>query len=253
MAVDIVKLSRKQFLKDHPRLYRFTTIERVLEQLTSNEIKFANPNKWTDPFEKFFLEREYVVGEQKVHLPIRNNAFCLCLSGTVSSEAYWQVYAPKEDGIRLTINTEKFLNLLDNLNQCDVYVGEVVYQITKEFHKIRFNKAALIDEIDKKIVGPQQINLLLKKRQSFLYEDEVRIIIVPNRVKETTYFDAQIEIKSIASEFLLDPRMKKNQVKMIKDYFLDRFSIKVWQSTLYKDIPRGSISLNNPPLFDMKN
>jgi hypothetical protein len=245
MPVEFINISRKKFLADHPRLYRFTTIECVLDQLKTNELTFINPNRWSDPFEKFFLEREYLIGTRKVHLPIRNKAFCLCLSGTLSSEAYWRVYAPRENGMRLTINTEKILNQLDSLEHCNVHIGEVDYQITKEFHQIKLDKPALISEIDQNNVGSQQLKLLLKKRKSFLYENEVRIIVVPKKVKNTIFLKAPIELKSITSEFLLDPRMEKNNVKMIKEYFLEKFAIKVWHSSLYKDIPRGRISLSS--------
>ncbi|MFZ1806230.1 MAG: DUF2971 domain-containing protein [Cyclobacteriaceae bacterium] len=244
MAVKFVDITRKKFLKEHPRLYRFITVERVLAQLRSKELNFINPTKWSDPFEKFFLERDYLIGSRKVFLPIRNRAFCLCLSGTLSSEAYWRVYAPKENGMRTTIKTEKLLDLLNDQKGYDFHVGKVKYQITKEFHAIKLDKPALIDEINRNQVGPHQLRLLLKKRKSFLYEDEVRIMGIVTKAKNTIVLNVPIDLKIVTSEFLLDPRMEKNQVKMIKEYFLKNYGIKVWHSTLYKDIPRKSISLN---------
>lgn len=46
--------------------------------------------------------------------------FAVCLSGTTDSEAYWKVYAPREDGIRLTFDTRKLVTHFQTYRQPEV-------------------------------------------------------------------------------------------------------------------------------------
>lgn len=246
MAIHFVNLTRETFLKDYKRVYRFTTLDRFIEVLKTKKFAFVNPSKWADPFEKFFLERDFLINKEKFKLPIKDKIFAVCVSGTISSEAYWKVYAPKEDGIRLTFETEKLLtNFLDKISDVDVYIGKVSYQITKEFRKISFDKKGLIDEIKNSKIGEQQIKLLLKKRKSFLYEDEVRIIIIPHKKnnRETIVFRSDTDITSYTNDYTLDPRLGRNHVKVLREYFQREFKFKVSHSQLYSDLNREPINL----------
>jgi len=247
MAIHFVNLSREAFLKEYKRVYRFTTLDRFIEVLKTKKFAFVNPIKWADPFEKFFLERDFLINNLKFKLPIKDKVFAVCVSGTISSEAYWKVYAPKEDGIRLTFDTEKLLtNFLDKISDADVYIGKVSYQITREFHKISFDKKGLIDEIRTSKIGDQQIKLLLKKRKSFLYENEVRIMIIPHKKnKETTVFHSDTDITTYTNDYTLDPRLGRNHVKVLREYFQEKFDFKVSHSRLYSELNRDPINLTD--------
>jgi len=247
MAIHFVNLTRETFLKDYKRVYRFTTLDRFIEVLKTEKFAFVNPTKWADPFEKFFLERDFLINNEKFKLPIKDKLFALCVSGTNSSEAYWKVYAPKEDGIRLTFDTEKFLtNFLEKITDADVYIGKVNYQITREFYKISFDKNGLIDEILNNKIGDQQIKLLLKKRNSFLYEDEVRIMVIPHKKnKERSVFHTPTDIINYTDDYTLDPRLGKNHVKVLREYFQRDFGFKVSHSRLYSDLGKEPINLTD--------
>lgn len=245
MAIHYVNLTKDTFLQDFKRVYRFTTLDRFIETLKTRKFAFVNPSRWADPFEKFYLERDFLIDNEKFKLPIKDKVFAVCISGTISSEAYWKVYAPKEDGIRLTFNTEIFLtNFLEKIVDADIYIGKVNYQITKEFHKISFDKKGLINEIKNSLIGEQQIKLLLKKRKSFLYENEVRVMIIPHKKdKESTIFHADTDIVNYTTDYTLDPRLGRNHVKVLRDYFQKEFGFKVSHSRLYSDLKRGPINL----------
>jgi len=246
MAVNFINISKREFLKNHSHLYRYTTIERLLEQFFTKKFVFVNPSQWSDPFEKFFLDREYLIDSRKFDLPMKDNIFCLCFSGTLSSEAYWKVYAPKENGVRLNINAEKLIEVLEKLPY-EIFVGEVIYQTTENFYKINFDIDKLVDEIEEELIGEQQIKLLLKKRKSFLYENEVRIIVVPDssskKIKETKLYVENIDLKIFTTDFIIGPRMKKFQVKLLKEVFLKKYDIKLAHSRLYAEIPKDKIKL----------
>lgn len=246
MAVIFTNITRQSFLKDSKFIYRYTNLERFIESLNSNSFAFINPTKWADPFEKFYLDRDFKIKDNIFKLPAKDRLFSVCISGTLSSEAFWKVYAPKEDGIRLSIDTEKFLTLfLDQIKDCDVYVGKVQYQTTKEFFKIAFDKKKLIKEIQENKIGDQQIRLLLKKRNSFLYENEYRIIVVPHKKqKETTVYKVETLISQFITSYTIDPRMGKNQVKVLKEYFSEKRGLKISHSTLYSEKRREPIVLS---------
>jgi len=246
MAVHFLNLNRADFLKEYARIYRFSTIERTIDILKNKNITFINPTKWVDPFEKFFLERNYLIGNCNFSLPLKDNAFALCVSATSNSEAYWNIYAPKEDGIRLTFNTEMFLEyFLDKIRNADIYIGKVDYQITNDFHNLTIDKNKLINEIKNLSIGEQQINLLLKKRTAFYYENEIRIIIIPKyNVKDNDFLNLRTDIMKYTENFTLDPRIGSNHVKILKEYFKNNFGIKVSHSKLYSDLKRKPIRLS---------
>lgn len=245
MAIHFIEMTRDEYLNKYPRVYRFTTLDRFIEVLKTSKFSFVSPTKWDDPFEKFFLDRDFLIDNEKYKLPIKDRLFGFCVSRTSSSEAYWKVYAPKEDGIRLAFNTEKLLTkFLDNIPDADVYIGKVKYENTREFYKITFDKKGLIDEIKNSKFGDQQIKLLLKKRKSFMYEDEVRIMVIPHKMnKNTSVFHSQTDITSYTDGYTLDPRLGRNHGNVLKEFFQNNFGIKVSHSRLYSELIRKPLTL----------
>ena len=245
MPVIFVNTTRRKFLKEYERLYRYTNLERFIEGLSNEEFTFINPAKWADPFERFFIDRDFQIDGKKVKLPAKDKIFSVCLSGTLNSEAHWKVYSPGQDGVRLTINTEKFLTrFLDNMKDCTIYIGKVSYQTTQSFFKINFNTRKLITEIKNNKIGDQQIKLMLKKRTSFSYEDEVRILVVPNNtVTNSSILRVPSDIQDYTSNYTFDPRMGKQQFNVLKEYFELMYGFKISHSTLYADKLRKPIVL----------
>ena len=247
MAIHYVNIEKEEFLKDYKRVFHFTTIDRFIEIVKTSKIAFVNPSAWPDPFEKFFVEREFLIENEKFNLPINGKLFAFCVSGTLNSEAYWKVYAPKEDGIRLTFNTSKLItNFLENIKDAEVYIGKVSYHITKEFHDPTFNKKSLISEIKNKKIGEEQIKLMLKKRKSFFYEDEIRIMIIPHKKNEkSSIIHRTTKIDIYTDNYTLDPRLGKYKATALKEYFKTFFGFKVSKSRLYSDLKRKPINLTD--------
>lgn len=246
MAIHFINLTRETFLNDYKRVYRFTTLDRFIEILKTKKIAFINPTEWADPFEKIFLERDFLIHNEKCKLPIHDNLFAVCFSGKSDSESYWKVYAPKEDGIRLTFDTSKLLtNFLEKIPSADIYIGRVSYQSTRDFYNFSIDKKGLIDEIKTSKIGEHQLKLMLKKRKSFLYEDELRIMVVPQkRNKSATIFYTPAEITNCTVDYTLDPRLGIYHVHVLKEYFLRNYGFKASHSRLYQDLDRDAINLS---------
>src|SRR5574343_1005492 len=107
MALHFVNGSRRALLRDFPRLYRYSTLSRLQEALDGQHVVFVAPQLWSDPFERVYLDRHYAIDGQELGLPMANRIFALCVSGTDISEAFWKLYSPQVDWVRLSITTEK--------------------------------------------------------------------------------------------------------------------------------------------------
>lgn len=245
MSIHFVNITKDQLLNEYKRVYHHTTIDRFSGMLNLKKLIFVNPASWNDPFEKFFYEREFSLMGKKIQLPIRNNLYSLCVTGTGSSEAFWKVYSPMENGIRLTFDMNKFIKeFLGKIKNAEIHIGKVNYKSTKEFHKLMENTQNLITELNDSKIGPTQINLMIQKRKAFEYEDELRIMIIPNRRNKSLNYKINADIKNFTIDYLLDPRVGKNHAKLLKHYFKAQFQIKLSQATLYNEIKRGPINLD---------
>ena len=101
--IRFVNITENAFLSNYKKLYRFISLERLLEIFNDNELTFINPAKWDDPYEKAFLNAKYFVKGKKMTLPLTDNLHCLCWTGTSSSEAYWKSYSLFNDSVRVAV------------------------------------------------------------------------------------------------------------------------------------------------------
>lgn len=251
MKVTFVNINQEEFLKEKQFLYRFVSIDRLHEMLSKGAYSFAKPSVWSDPFEKFYLEREYSIDNNIYNLPIKNFVYCSCFSGTASSEAFWKVYTPDGHGVRLRINTQKLLNSLMTIPDCRFVFGKVEYTSTKSFISTSIG-AKVAKEILSGKSGINQMELLLKKRISFQYEDEYRLFMFPPIMRKNNppkVIFKEMDVRGFTDKFLLSPIMGKETVKIMKSYFHEKFGIDMVQSALYKDGNRDPIVVK----FDKNN
>ena len=238
MAIHFINCTEDSFKNEFPRLYRFSTLDRFFEQLDSKKISFVSPLKWNDPYEKYFLERDYRINNKQYNLAFKENVFALCFSSISNSEAYWNMYAPKCDGVRIEVSSEKFLtDFLSKIKGADVYVGPVKYYSTNDFYKkdIDTKKLSLSLNNHEEII--HQIELLYRKRNAFQYEKEIRIIIIPkrnNRRIEIVEHPYQFEQNN--SKITLDPRTGNNLFKFIKANLLRNNGLRISKAKLYNQI-----------------
>lgn len=245
MPIHYINITKEELLKEYKRIHHHTTIDRFTSMLNTNKLTFVNPASWNDPFEKFFYERDYILSGKKIQLPVRDRLFALCFTGTSSSEAFWKVYSPLEDGIRLTFKTEDFINIfLDKIYNVEIYIGKVNYKSTKEFFELDAIKQELISELKESSIGKSQIDLMIQKRKAFEYENELRIMIIPKEQKTSKKLSIRADIRDFTQNYSLDPRIGKNQSKLFKEFFKIQFQIKLSQATLYNEIKRGPIILD---------
>lgn len=245
MAVFFVNTTRAKFLEEYKRLYRYTSIERFVEALDSTQFTFVNPSLWSDPYEKFYLKREFLLRNKAVMMPAHDKIYAVCMSGTYESEAFWKVYAPLEDGVRLTISGRKLLeNFLDKIPDSDIFIGKVNYQSKIQFFKVTPPLEKLISEFKQNVIGEEQMKLLLKKRNAFAYENELRIVVVPHCKKgDRKLLRWPCHLGDIMNDVTIDPRITRDHASLLKNFFFGEFGFTVAHSSLYAELSRRPIEL----------
>jgi len=83
MAINFIKISREDFLRKE--VYRFLTLDWFIEAVKSKNFAFINPSLWEDPFEKFFLERDFIINGETFNLPAKDKIFAVCVSRSKTS------------------------------------------------------------------------------------------------------------------------------------------------------------------------
>ncbi len=209
-------------------LYKVLPLDRIMESLEKGKWAFVSPTLWTDPFERAFLEAEYKHKGKTFSLPIKpskqENGLCYtlfasCFTETPESEAFWKTYSPNGDGIRVTINVSDFTTKLSKLKDYDVYIGKAVYEKYESLYKFK-DDLSFWRKIQSSTVNKTHLELLLKKRLPFAYEDEVRILLL--RKNPMTKSVAKVTIpnfQSLIKAIKLDPRMGVYMSKMVKEAF----------------------------------
>jgi hypothetical protein len=239
MALHFIgEFDRAEFLHQYKRIYRFMPINHFLNILETRTYSFRSPLLWNDPYEKYFLCRTYTIDDVEIELPIKNKLFASCFSKTSNSEAFWNVYAPNSDGVRIEFNTEKLIDhFLSKINHADVFVGPMKYLHTRTFPKEGIDTTRLKDSIRKDGSANAQVELMLRKRSAFLYEDEVRVMILPKKVKkDANEIQYPIEFGSVASKVTFDPRFGVNHFNFIKRMLMKEYDIRPSRATLYREV-----------------
>ena len=114
-------------------IYRFTTVERILELIAHHKNSLVSPRKWEDPFENLLarLTIRQRKGENIQH-PHRNLVYAQCWTFTEETDATWRIYVPSGNGVRMKTTVYKLhQSLCDSQgphakNSC--YIGKVDYK-----------------------------------------------------------------------------------------------------------------------------
>jgi hypothetical protein len=235
MAIHVLNITHDELFTKYDRLYRFIPIERLLQIIETKRMAFINPEYWEDPFEKMYINGQYQINGKLVEWPLRNKVYCMCFTRTASSEAFWKGYTPLNDGVRLKLKTKEFAYYLEGIHDVDVYVGKVDYKLTDEILKFKKN----FDYLKNELLGKnhsKNIELLLYKRKSFSYEDEIRFIVVPRKtVTDSKLFQLDIEPQKYFAEFLLHPKLGLHHGSILKKYLKQTAGINTSHSRLYNE------------------
>ena len=149
------------------KVWRYLDLPRLIWMLSTGALAFTRIDTLEDPFEGSVPAPVYEQWKEKnselvtrARAGLRRQAFVSCWhANNVESEAMWRLYCGSHDGIALQTTYEK----LDASLQKGVFLGLVNY---RDY------------ECDTEAPG-DALALLMRKRQAFEHEHEVRALIWP--------------------------------------------------------------------------
>lgn len=253
-------------------IYRIFKIDRLISTLKEKKLCLVKPRLWDDPFENFLLNSKGIL----------DDGTCVSLE-SIREQYYGQCWSLKEecDGLwrNYTSNSCKTCtkNDFDKRNghssisaKVKTTVGKLMdafYDETNRFHSLCYfmGKARYlkIDDIVDYLKGANvmdntnvnQVLSLLIKRESFSYEEEVRLVfwrpdqgpqLDLKQIKnlwdyDSDYFKFTIDSDQLFDEIELNPWIGDNECKSITDEIKKYFSGNIVKSKLY-----------NHPFFNVK-
>lgn len=142
---------------------------------------FVSPEAWYDPFEQLY----YGIDCSAKGYATEDIA-CMCVSekSSTNEDACWRVYAGSNSKtVRISLKQDKLLQLLEdyaNKNSYEVYIGKVNYEFEKQEIKNLHNPSSkhYAKFFPTQMKREHYLSLMLLKRKSFQYENEVRIFLV---------------------------------------------------------------------------
>lgn len=222
-------------INDGIPLYKYMDLEAALrclgkkqENVSNSNIRFVEPTSWDDQYEgrfycanyKQFDENGNSIDVEPKDVPF---LYACCFSSKQDNEAAWVLYSHGRTGlasrcVEFTLDGLKLKQqLVKNLRDCSVYMGQVHYMKKEEIDRIHkpFDDNNQPNENYAKYFRPFTkefyLYLLLLKRLAFEHEKEVRIFIVPNNVmeyekarrgKDGVYINKKPEFKNVGIDWV---------------------------------------------------
>lgn len=197
-------------------LFKVTSLENSFDEFENHYIWFCNPAEWKDPYEQFFYRSTY----NTASFGLKDRCFIACFSPIRVLEPQWTIYSGKEYSLAIEYNKEKLLQAIENFclkNKCNAYIGHVQYKTTKKLLSLNPKKYCS-QKTYKSFKDKNWCKLLFLKRNAFMYENELRIVLVfpdPHpciKGKEMEYDDNIPIINSITT----DPHLLERTRQVIK-------------------------------------
>jgi membrane-associated HD superfamily phosphohydrolase len=226
------------------RVYRFIPFESLLEILLFKRLTLPKINCWDDPYESYFFNTEVFhnnIDTSPSLKEITTRLYGQCWTLTPESDAMWRIYSNDKKGIRISTTLRK-LNKLTNNSQSEndsICIGKVDYLSLDEIESSIKNEKYFTQIMNSEFF----FGTLLKKRNEFKHENEIRIIycsghdfksqlchysLIPNDFIDSITFDPRI---SKRFEALYSAAIKSmgylDEVKKSALYKFNKLSIKV--------------------------
>lgn len=245
MAINFINNETEDFFYSENYLNRIITLDRFIE-FQENKFVFISPSKWSDPYEKAFLQAKYDFNGQSFFHPLRpiykegHNLYAQCWTAGKQTEAMWKGFAAHEDGVMIKMSTSSLLKIIEDISNrgsYDFHIGKVNYQDTEQLYDMKSHHETWVD-IEGGTINNRTIGLIFKKRQAFDYEKEYRILAI-KRTGRNKRFLVTFNFPDILNhvEYLkFDPRMGEKLFMFTKDTIHEKYpQLEIHKSRLYKN------------------
>ncbi len=95
-------------LNDDVEFYRFIRYETLLDYLVNKRFAFIKCKLYSDPWELFFYDAEFIVNEyDSWGHPEKERFFAMCFTKTKESEALWRIHSKNESGVKIVTSVKR--------------------------------------------------------------------------------------------------------------------------------------------------
>ena len=230
-------------------VYKFIKLKHLKPLIKNQKLRIYTISNWEDPYENFFLKSNFYTYadfyKQVVKVEtesIINRTYGQSWTLIEESDAMWRIYSNKENieetAIRIKIKADNLFDIVYTEDKC---------MITTSMHIVKYKTddeittwlSSFKKDINNDILKYAKESLHIK-RKAFEHEKEVRIIISPDsQSKESEVLEFNIPNLNSIEEFILDPRLKEENVEEITQQLcklgVDKNKIK--KSKLYDFTP----------------
>lgn len=225
-------------------IYRVFPRNRFFELFDEKKNALVWPTMWEDPFENFILRSPVrTAAGEPGEFAFHEDVYGQCWTLKKRSDAMWRIYSPKTDAVRVRTTVGRLIDSLCAANKgvtndC-CFIGKVDYP--PDFKLKKFARTVFKDGLNAEAVARS----LLKKRDAFEHEDEVRLIYFDgqNSKHDGGVYKYELNPHAVFDQFMIDPRMSYKDFCTFKDEIVARTGIdeaRIKRSLLYKP-PEGFV------------
>lgn len=238
----------------YKRVFKYMTIEAFLLSIYGRSWRFQEPSKWDDKFEQRFYCANYKIAGAAGNTP---QLFATCVTKAKNSEAAWKVYAHGQ-------------GLGAHCLQLEIDIVELRLQLKASHHKIvekqvEYKDERYILELHKKrsknystyfghFSFNKFIDLLTLKREAYMYEQEVRLFVIPdmtnstrNKWKKAQPLDIPVDWKRIIKSVRIDKNCSAGELKAIQ-----QACYTVGIEPIFKSLPIGGGNISPAGAIQIK-
>ena len=247
--------------------YKYMPLHRFIESIQNKELVFVSPKTWYDPFESLYYNADCSLHS---YTPVDVACMCVTSNRSKNEEAAWRTYIGNDEkAVRVSYDVKVLLDFLEEYainNSCTIFIGNVNYDFNKDdIKKIGKANGQMHNVYCPSHMETQHyLSLLLLKRKSFKYENEIRIFIAANKANQTILtsdllrLDFDYSNKKLITKVLLSPypyedsktplgkfyyNLHDKESKSLKEEISKLLNVKVEQSRLYDRVPTYQIEL----------
>ncbi len=224
-------------------IYRIFLQDRFFELFETRENALVSPGKWQDPFENVFLNAPVRTASGETgRFSFHGDVYGQCWTLHKASDAMWQIYSGKKNGIRVRTTVGKLIDSLCTAKgkwaHATCFIGRVQYLSDRKLKE--FGQTVFKDGVTPTAIARS----LLVKRKAYEHEREVRLVYMdPETIQhQDGVYKYPIQPLDLIEQAMIDGRFDGNYPNF-KDQIMKRTGLsgeQVKRSLLYRQ-PDGFV------------